>query len=123
MGGDVSAKTVELRSTTQTRRLGLHDSGILVKRDVGQNQMRVRVLFFGILKDLAERAADAVELPAGATVGELLVHYERQFPKLRELFPSVALSVNQEYAGPEVELHADDEVGLLPPVSGGCVSG
>ena len=115
-------KPVELHSTTRMRAFGSARFGMRVKRDAGQSQMRVRVLFFGVLKDVAERAADAVELPAGATVGELLVHYERQFPKLRELFPSVALSVNQEYAGPEVELHADDEVGLLPPVSGGCVS-
>jgi MoaE-MoaD fusion protein len=81
--------------------------------------MRVRVLFFGVLKDVAGRASDSVELPSGATVGELLGHYERQVPKFRELLPSIALSVNQEYAGPEAELHAEDEVGLLPPVSGG----
>jgi molybdopterin synthase catalytic subunit/molybdopterin converting factor small subunit len=81
--------------------------------------MRVRVLFFGLLKDVAGRASDAVELGPGATVAELLRHYEREIPRLTELLPSVALSVNQEYAGPEMELKANDEVGLLPPVSGG----
>ena len=82
--------------------------------------MRVRVLFFGLLKDVAGRASDAVELHPGATVAELLRHYEREIPRLSELLPSVALSVNQEYAGPEMELKANDEVGLLPPVSGGA---
>jgi MoaE-MoaD fusion protein len=81
--------------------------------------MLIRVLFFGVLKDVAGRSSDAVDLRPGSTVGELLRHYEGQFPRLRELLPAVALSVNQEYAGPEAELHADDEVGLLPPVSGG----
>jgi molybdopterin synthase catalytic subunit len=32
---------------------------------------------------------------------------------------SIAMSVNQEYAGPEHKLKAGDEIGLLPPVSGG----
>jgi molybdopterin synthase catalytic subunit/molybdopterin converting factor small subunit len=84
--------------------------------------MRVKVLFFGMLKDVAGRPSDAVELRAGSTVGELLGHYERQFPALKPLLPSVAVSLNQEYTGPEAELHANDEVGLLPPVSGGGAS-
>src|SRR5215471_14238222 len=29
------------------------------------------------------------------------------------------MSVNREYAGPEARLHPDDEIALLPPVSGG----
>jgi MoaE-MoaD fusion protein len=82
-------------------------------------EMRVTVLFFGMLKDVAGQASDSVELRSGATVGELLVHYEQRFPRLQGLLPSVALSLNQEYTGPEAELHANDEVGLLPPVSGG----
>jgi molybdopterin synthase catalytic subunit len=53
-------------------------------------------------------------------VKKLLDHYEQQVPKLRELLPSVALSINEEYARPEAELHSGDEVGLLPPVSGGA---
>jgi molybdopterin synthase catalytic subunit/molybdopterin converting factor small subunit len=85
-------------------------------------EMRIRVLFFGVLKDVAGRANDSVELRPGATVSELLVHYERQFPRLREFLPSVALSLNQEYTAPDAELHANDEVGLLPPVSGGVGS-
>jgi len=84
--------------------------------------MRVKVLFFGMLKDVAGRTSDAVEMRTGSTVGELLSHYERQFPALKPLLATVALSVNQEYTGPEAELHADDEVGLLPPVSGGSAS-
>ena len=81
--------------------------------------MRVQVLFFGILKDVAGRAGEGVDLPEGATVADLLRHYETRIPKLHGLLPSVALSVNQHYAGPETVLGADDEVALLPPVSGG----
>ena len=81
--------------------------------------MRIRVLFFGLLKDLAGRANDCLDLPEGATVDELLKHYSVSIPHFKDLLPSVALSVNRQYAGPNVKLKADDEVALLPPVSGG----
>lgn len=82
--------------------------------------MRVRVLFFGMLKELAGKSADVVELPANATLGDLLAHYELQFPRWRESLPSLAFAVNQEYAGPESGLKDNDEVAMLPPVSGGA---
>ena len=81
--------------------------------------MRVRVLFFGMLKDLAGRSSDVVELPDKAVVRDLLDHYSTEVPRMREALASIAVAVNQEYAGPELVLKADDEVGMLPPVSGG----
>lgn len=81
--------------------------------------MRVQVLFFGMLKDVAGRASEGLELPEGATMADLLKHYESQIPKMQALLPSVALSVNQHYAGPGTVLGHNDEVALLPPVSGG----
>ena len=81
--------------------------------------MRLKVLFFGVLKDLTGRSSEVLELPDGATVRDLLSHYLSEVPPLREALGSSAVSVNQEYAGPENVLNPDDEVGLLPPVSGG----
>jgi molybdopterin synthase catalytic subunit len=81
--------------------------------------MQVRVLFFGILKDLTGKASDPVDLRDGATVRDLLALYEAQMPRLKESLPSLAIAVNQSYADPETVLHNDDEVALLPPVSGG----
>ncbi len=46
--------------------------------------------------------------------------YESQMPRLKESLPSLALAVNQQYAGPDTKLKPDDEVALLPPVSGGA---
>lgn len=82
--------------------------------------MRVRVLFFGMLKDIVGRPADAIELPEGASVRDVLKKYESQIPRLKESLPSLALAVNQQYAGPDTILKSDDEVALLPPVSGGA---
>ena len=81
--------------------------------------MRVRVLFFGMLKDVAGKTSDEVELAEGATVRALLAHYESRIPRLKDCLPALALAVNQEYARVDTTLRAGDEVALLPPVSGG----
>ena len=81
--------------------------------------MRVRVLFFGILKDLAGKPSDSLNLPENATLGDVLEHYEQAIPGMKDTAASIAMSVNQEYAGPATKLKAGDEVALLPPVSGG----
>jgi molybdopterin converting factor subunit 1 len=81
--------------------------------------MRVRVLFFGMLKDLAGKASDEVSLPEGATVRDLLSHYG-QDAKLKGMLSSIAVALNQEYAARTASLRDRDEVGLLPPVSGGA---
>jgi len=82
--------------------------------------MRVRVLFFGILKEIVGKPADEIDLPDGASVRDVLAHYGSQMPRLRESLPALALAVNQQYAGPDTKLKPDDEVALLPPVSGGA---
>jgi len=82
--------------------------------------MRIRVLFFGVLKDLVGSAGESLELQDGATVADVLTHYEAQVPRIRDLLPAVALSVNQHYSGPGALLGDNDEVALLPPVSGGA---
>jgi len=81
--------------------------------------MQVRVLFFGVLKDLVGQAADSLSLPEHASLGDVLAHYEARIPRLRSLSSSLAMSINQEYAGLESKLHPGDEIALLPPVSGG----
>src|SRR3954451_5657853 len=82
--------------------------------------MQVRVLFFGILKDVVGLGTDSIDLGENSTVGDVVERYQQRFPKLRELSASIALAVNSEYAGLDTQLRAGDEVGLLPPVSGGA---
>lgn len=82
--------------------------------------MRVRVLFFGMLKDLTGKSAESIDLRDGATVRDVLAYYSSRIPRLKESLPSFALAVNQQYASPDVELYADDEIAMLPPVSGGA---
>jgi len=84
--------------------------------------MRVQVIPFGVLKDWLGPSAVEVELPDGACVAALL---ERLSETARagapeRLLQGIAVGVNAEYAGASTILHDGDEVGLLPPVSGGA---
>jgi molybdopterin synthase catalytic subunit/molybdopterin converting factor small subunit len=81
--------------------------------------MQVRVLFFGMLRDLAGRGGEVLTLPEHATLSDVFMHYEEMNPRLGELAGSIAISVNQEFAGPDSSLKEGDEVAFLPPVSGG----
>lgn len=81
--------------------------------------MQIRVLFFGALKELVGRSSETIDLPKGTRVNDLLAHYAATFPRFGALRPSLAVSVNEEYSPPDRALAAGDEVGVLPPVSGG----
>jgi MoaE-MoaD fusion protein len=85
--------------------------------------MRVRVLFFGMLKDLAGRSSDCFDLAQGASVRDVLEHYAAKSPAMREAMPSLAVALNQQYVTEEATLNDGDEVALLPPVSGGSAEG
>jgi MoaE-MoaD fusion protein len=82
--------------------------------------MQVRVLCFGVLKDWLGAEAASVELPHGATVAVLVQQLADREPS--GLFKGIAVSVNAEYATAGRVLRDGDEVGLLPPVSGGSAT-
>lgn len=84
------------------------------------SNMQVRVQAFGALKDVLGPVATLVALGEGATVADLLARLRQHHPAA--LFQGIAVSVNAEYASATQILRADDEVGLLPPVSGGCAA-
>jgi len=81
--------------------------------------MRVRVLFFGRLKEIVGKAEEQAELSEGARVEDLFERYGRSFPELARFRASVVASVNQEFAEWRAPLASGDEVAFLPPVSGG----
>jgi molybdopterin synthase catalytic subunit len=81
--------------------------------------MHVRVLLFGQLKDIVGRQEDALDLPPGSTLSVVMAHYAARYPQFLGLNSSIACSINQEYAQGSAMLKDGDEVGLLPPVSGG----
>jgi molybdopterin synthase catalytic subunit len=86
--------------------------------------MHVRVIAFGILKEWLGPEEAEVELPMAATVGMLLERLRAQLPEHapKEALSGIAVGVNAEYAQATQVLHDGDEIGLLPPVSGGATT-
>src|ERR1700680_1216076 len=82
--------------------------------------MRVRVLFFGQLKEIVGRGEDYAELVDGARLEDLFATYGQRYPKLAGFRNSVVASVNQSFADWASPLAMGDEVAFLPPVSGGA---
>src|ERR1700761_9418901 len=80
--------------------------------------MQVQVLFFGVLKDLLSSSGEAVTLPDGATVAQLMEQLRNGAG--HPVWSALAVAVNREYAAAAAVLHEGDEVALLPPVSGGA---
>lgn len=81
--------------------------------------MKVRVVYFGALKDLAGRGNETVDLADGATTTSLFSLLQQRVSGLERYATSAAISVNYEYAPGDRPLRDGDEVGILPPVSGG----
>jgi molybdopterin synthase catalytic subunit len=79
--------------------------------------MQVRVLFFGVLKDLLSSSGEALTVPEGTTVSQLLERLRARGG--HPVWSALAVAVNQEYASGTAVLSEGDEVALLPPVSGG----
>ena len=82
--------------------------------------MRVTLLAFGMLRELLGNAAAPLDLPAGATVEDVLERCRARAPEKGGLWSSVAVAVNREYVRGSQPLAEGDEVALLPPVSGGA---
>jgi molybdopterin synthase catalytic subunit len=79
--------------------------------------MHVRVRLFAVLRERAGTPELMLDLPDGASVATAL---ERVDWLTREV--PVVLAVNREYAEASTVLHPDDELALIPPVSGGSVA-
>jgi MoaE-MoaD fusion protein len=82
--------------------------------------MRVRVLFFGQLREIVGRGEDYAELVDGARLEDLFASYGQRYPRLAGFRQSVVASVNQSFADWASPLVMGDEVAFLPPVSGGA---
>jgi molybdopterin synthase sulfur carrier subunit len=108
--------------------LGLSRLGSLVERaSSGYNfsvaqvlpNLRLKVLFFGRLRELTGIAEESVEIPDGFTLAGLFDRYADRFPKLRPFRGSLVASRNEEFASWDSLVAEGDTIAFLPPVSGG----
>jgi sulfur-carrier protein len=81
--------------------------------------VRVKVLFFGRLKDVFGRSQESLDVHDASTIEQLFALYSERIPELAKYRSSVVASCNQEFVSWDTLLRSGDEVAFLPPVSGG----
>ena len=83
------------------------------------NEINVKVLFFGSARDAV--GAEEVSLTTGfpATVGTVKEAVFSRYERLALFAKSLMIAVNEEYATDDVAIKNLDEIAFLPPVSGG----
>ncbi len=81
--------------------------------------IRVKVLFFGRLKEVAGGAEESVEVSPGSRIEDLFAGFVARRPEFARYRGSLVASRNQEFAAWSTPLDSGDEIAFLPPVSGG----
>ena len=81
--------------------------------------MTVRVKLFAVLRDRAGVSELALDLPDGATIAHAKEPLLERLPMLADYIDRCGFAVNLAYVKPDAKLHDDDELALIPPVSGG----
>ncbi len=80
--------------------------------------MEIKVLAFGIAKDIFNGSVISAQLQNDATVSNLKYDLEQRYPRLKQL-ATYMIAVNNEYALDGDTIHERDEIAIIPPVSGG----
>src|SRR5512135_2212456 len=79
--------------------------------------MRVNVKFFAIFREMTGIRTEWAEIAEGTTIEQLWKQYAARSPRVGNI--RAAYAINQRLAKPDQLLRDGDEVGFLPPVSGG----
>lgn len=80
--------------------------------------MKIKILAFGITKDILGTSEKELEVQEGLNVIQLKEMLEKEFPPLVKL-KSYFIAVNEEYAEDNQMITSTDEIAIIPPVSGG----
>lgn len=80
---------------------------------------RVTVLFFATLKASAGTNRVEIDLPHGATIGDLKDQLAKTLPALATNLSHALASINQQFAFENDPIPEGAEVAFFPPVSGG----
>jgi len=54
--------------------------------------MKINVLLFGVLRELAGRSSETIELAEAARAREVLNYYARAIPRFEAMIPALAIS-------------------------------
>lgn len=85
---------------------------------VDKQHIKLNILTFGIVRDIVGADQLTYELPARSTATTLMESLQQRYPALQEL-RSLMIAINSEYSKKDQILQENDEIALIPPVSGG----
>ncbi|NND07375.1 MAG: MoaD/ThiS family protein [Saprospiraceae bacterium] len=80
--------------------------------------MKITILAFGIAKDILGARQTTLEIVEPTTAGSIKSTLMEKYPDFIKL-KSLALAVNQEYVDDDTLVKDNDELVIIPPVSGG----
>jgi len=80
--------------------------------------MKINLIAFGIAKDILQSRQMEIELTEGDTISSLKKELFQRYPDFLNL-KSLSFAVGDNYEEDTYTLHDDDEVVIIPPVSGG----
>lgn len=78
----------------------------------------MKIVLFGMAKDVMGKPFIELQQEGETSVKELKERLMNEFPAFRQL-PPLGVAVNATYAKEEDVVNEQDEVVLIPPVSGG----
>ena len=81
--------------------------------------MKVRLLFFAVLRDIAGTDARELDLGDGTTARDVWQSLRAQYAKLADYAQPPLIAVNERYATADTILREGDELAFIPPVAGG----
>jgi molybdopterin synthase catalytic subunit len=81
--------------------------------------MRLSVQFFSQLRKIVGADEVALDLPAGATVADMLAQLYRTHPALEKWDRNLLVGAGVEFVGRDYAVQPDDQIAIMPPVQGG----
>ncbi len=81
--------------------------------------MKVRVLYFARVAEIADCKGEDFQVDDGACAGDVLAQVAQRYPEMARPEFKPLLAVNRAHAEPACPLADGDEVAVFPPVSGG----
>jgi len=81
--------------------------------------VRVRLLYFAVLRDIAGTSSSEIELPSGSRAVDVWERLRSKHSELEAYRQPPMVAVNEEYVTPDHALRDGDELAFIPPVAGG----
>ena len=81
--------------------------------------MKVRLLYFAVLRDIAGKRDDVLDLPDGTRAADVWRRLRDEHRELRDYAQPPLTAINESYADADEVLRDGDELAFIPPVAGG----